>query len=117
MDRPKIVCLCGSTKFKEAFETANKIETLEGHIVLSVGFFMHRESEPISPETKIQLDCLHLEKIKLADEVLFLNCDGYIGESTYREFLFAYGLGKGIRFLEPTRIPAKCLSVLQGSAS
>jgi hypothetical protein len=112
IDRPKIVCLCGSTRFKEAFEESNKLETLKGNIVLSVGFFMHRELEPISTEAKTQLDCLHLEKIKLADEVLFLNIDGYIGESTYQEFLFAIGLSKRIRFLEPTRIPDRILDVL-----
>ena len=34
-----IVCLCGSTRLKEAFEEANRRETLGGKIVLSVGLF------------------------------------------------------------------------------
>lgn len=29
--KPKIVCLCGSTRFKEAFEQASREETLQGN--------------------------------------------------------------------------------------
>lgn len=47
MNKPKIVTLCGSTKFKQQFEEANKDFTLKGFIVLSVGFFMHKESTSI----------------------------------------------------------------------
>ncbi len=39
----KIVCLCGSTKFKEAFEKANREETSNGNIVLTVAMFGHLE--------------------------------------------------------------------------
>lgn len=35
--RPKIVTLCGSTRFGEAFDRANLEETLAGNIVLTVG--------------------------------------------------------------------------------
>jgi len=34
---PTIVCLCGSTRFGEAFREANLRETLAGKIVLSIG--------------------------------------------------------------------------------
>src|SRR6266704_190453 len=34
---PIIVCLCGSTRFSEAFHEANLRETLVGKIVLSIG--------------------------------------------------------------------------------
>lgn len=36
----------------------------------------------------------------MADEVLILNVDGYIGESTSRELTYARELGKAVRFLE-----------------
>ena len=45
------------------------------------------------------LDELHLRKIDLADEVLILNVDGYIGESTSRELAYAQKLEKRVRFL------------------
>lgn len=40
---PTVVCLCGSTRFKEAFVEANRCETLAGRIVLSVGLFGHSD--------------------------------------------------------------------------
>lgn len=47
------------------------------------------------------LDELHLRKIDLADEILVLNVDGYMGESTRRELRYAYQQNKNIRLLEP----------------
>jgi hypothetical protein len=98
--RPKIVCLCGSTNFHEAFTRANYEETMAGRIVLSVGFFMH-ESLGCTPEQKAMLDELHLWKIDLADESLVLNVNGHIGESTSRELAYTIFKGKGLRFLDP----------------
>jgi hypothetical protein len=106
MEKPKIVCLCGSTKFKDAFDEANYQETMQGKIVLSVGFFMHStgnkhgESIGATPEQKIALDELHKRKIDIADEVLILNVGGYIGSSTKSELEYAIALGKEIRYLE-----------------
>lgn len=107
--RPTIVCLCGSTKFYHAFQCANFAETMQGKIVLSVGFYAgspdqmiieHGEGVGITPAEKEQLDQLHLRKIDLADEVLILNVGGYIGESTRRELRYALDHGKVVRFLE-----------------
>ncbi len=99
-DRPKIVCLCGSTKFRKAFEQVNLIETLAGNIVLSVGCFMHADNTPITEKQKSLLDELHLRKIDLADEVLVLNVGDYIGESTRNEIEYAKTQNKPIRYLE-----------------
>lgn len=101
--RPKIVCLCGSTKFKEAFLKANKEETLKGNIVLSVGCFPHSDSDEITLEQKILLDRLHFAKIYLADEILVLNVNEYVGESTENEIQYAKSHNKKIRFLEKER--------------
>lgn len=101
--KPLIVCLCGSTKFKQQFIEANFRETMAGKIVLSVGWFSHADGSIYSPseEEKKALDELHLRKIDLADEVLVLNVGGYIGDSTRREIAYATSLGKPIRYLEP----------------
>lgn len=99
--QPRIVCLCGSTRYKEAFEAANKQETLQGKIVLSVGLFGHQEAQPLTAEVKQRLDQLHLRKIDLADEVLVLNVGGYIGESTRNEIAYCEQHGKPVRYLEP----------------
>lgn len=106
-DKPTIVCLCGSTKFGEAFRIANLKETLAGKIVLSVSDFMLQPTEIFGhlskqefDEIKIKLDELHKRKIDLADEVLILNVGGYIGESTRSELDYAQSHNKIIRFLE-----------------
>jgi cell division protein FtsB len=104
--RPTVVCLCGSTRFKDAWHAEGKRLTHEGKIVLSVGDLDTSEANravnvPLAPELKAKLDELHLRKIDLADEVLILNVGGYIGESTRRELNYARSLGKPVTFLEP----------------
>lgn len=106
-----IITLCGSTKFKEAYEKANMLETLKGNIVLSVGAFFHSNVEAqklFTDEAKMKVDLLHLEKIRLSDEVIVLNVGGYVGRSTLNEIQFAHGLGKKITYLEPNNIPDIC---------
>lgn len=101
---PTIVTLCGSTRFPEAFRRANLTETLAGRIVLSIGCDTKSDDAlQLQPGDKERLDELHLAKVELADEVLILNVDGYIGESTRRELEHARRLGKLVRWLEPIR--------------
>lgn len=104
MNKPIIVCLCGSTRFSEAFRTANLKETLDGKIVLSIGCdFRSDDALGLTKEDKLRLDELHLRKIDIAHEVLILNVDGYIGESTQNELEYAKKQGKVVRFLEATK--------------
>jgi hypothetical protein len=99
---PTIVCLCGSTRFSEAFRAANLSETLAGRIVLTIGCDMRSDDALGLPaDTKAMLDELHLRKIDLADEALILNVGGYVGDSTAREIQYARLRGKQIRYLEP----------------
>lgn len=94
---PKIIVLCGSTKFREEYRAANARLTLEGNIVLTCGCF---HGDPEWGTNKVNLDELHKRKIDLADEVLVLNVGNYIGESTRREIEYAEKLGMIIRYLE-----------------
>jgi hypothetical protein len=98
---PIVVCLCGSTRFMQAFQDANLRETLVGKIVLSIGCNTKSDQDlTLGPIDKGALDLLHLFKIDLADEILVLNEGGYIGESTRREIAYARMHGKRIRWLE-----------------
>lgn len=97
-ERPLVVCLCGSTRFMEAFHAANARETLAGNIVLSV--VCNAKTEHMTDATKGALDELHKRKIDLADEILVLNVGGYIGESTRSEIAYTRKLCKNIRYLE-----------------
>lgn len=104
---PKIVCLCGSTRFFSEYADANFRETLAGNIVLSVGCYREGYGpcnvQLFAPDEseKEALDRLHFRKIELADEILVINVGGYIGESTSREIAYATRLGKPVRYLIP----------------
>lgn len=110
--KPTIVCLCGSTRFHDAFLRANYEETLAGRIVLSVAFYpdavdgVHGETVGCNLQQKSMLDDLHLRRIDLCDEILVLNVNGYIGESTARERDYAVSVGKRVRYLETSGIEA-----------
>lgn len=96
-----VICLCGSTRFKDEFLEAQKIATLKGCIVLSVGVFGHSgDNEGLDNNTKQMLDDLHKAKILLADGIYVINKNGYIGESTRSEIKFAKENNKPIRYLE-----------------
>jgi hypothetical protein len=104
--RPRIICLCGSTKFGKEFEYYNLKFTLDGFIVLSIGCNTKSDSElfaTLSEDEKIQikknLDELHLRKIDLADEIFIINVNKYIGESTRKEIEYAKLLNKPIKYL------------------
>ena len=99
--RYKVITLCGSTKFKDAFMEAQKRLTLEGNIVISVGMFGHSGDDEVWTEgTKAMLDDMHKRKIDMADEIYVINVGGYIGESTKSEIEYARKNGKEVQLLE-----------------
>ena len=104
----KVITLCGSTRFKDAFEQVQKQLTLEGNIVISVGLFGHSGdnevwegmSEDTLTQTKLMLDDMHKRKIDMADEIFVINVGGYVGSSTRSEIVYAQACGKPVRYLE-----------------
>lgn len=107
IDKYKVITLCGSTKFKDAFIEVQKQLTLEGNIVISVGLFGHAGDDEVwegmdegtLTETKMMLDDMHKRKIDMADEVFVINIGGYIGDSTRSEIEYAEMTGKPVRYL------------------
>lgn len=101
-----IVCLCGSARFGEQFQKSYLEETLAGRIVLSIATVPGGDEklfEGYTPSERMSVTdmlALHRRKIDLADEVLILNVNGYIGSSTARKRAYAEAKGKRIRFLE-----------------
>ena len=97
----KVITLCGSTRFKDAFMDAQKQLTLEGNIVISVGLFGHSGDDEVWTEgIKEMLDDMHKRKIDMADEIFVINVGGYIGPSTRSEIEYAKLTGKTVRYLE-----------------
>ena len=102
VDKYKVITLCGSTRFKDAFMETQKRLTLEGNIVISVGLFGHfGDNEVWTAGTKEMLDDMHKRKIDMADEIFVINVGGYIGSSTRSEIEYAKVNGKPINYLEP----------------
>jgi dienelactone hydrolase len=99
-DRPRVVVLCGSTRFKTDFEATNRTLTLAGHIVLAPGVFGHADGIQPTDAEKTALDELHLRKIDLADEVIVVSPGGYIGDSTRSEIAYAERIGKPVGYLD-----------------
>ncbi len=100
----RVVTLCGSTRFKDAFMEAQKRLTLEGNIVISVGLFGHSGDNEVWTEgTKEMLDNMHKRKIDMSDGIYVINVGGYIGESTRSEIDYATKNGKTVEYLEPVK--------------
>lgn len=108
----KVVTLCGSTRFKDAFMDTQKRLTLDGCIVISVGLFGHSGDDEVwddmdegtLSETKRMLDDMHKRKIDMADEIFVIDVGGYIGESTKSEIDYATECGKPVRYLSIEQI-------------
>ena len=104
----KVITLCGSTRFKDAFMETQKRLTLEGNIVISVGLFGHsgdnevweNMDEGTLTKTKEMLEDMYKRKIDMADEIFVINVGGYIGSSTRSEIEYAKALGKPVHYLE-----------------
>lgn len=97
----KVITLCGSTKFRDAFMQEQKRLTLEGNIVISVGMFGHSGDQEVwNDGVKEMLDDMHKRKIDMADEIFVINVGGYIGSSTRSEIEYAKYTGKTVRYLE-----------------
>jgi len=108
--KPKVVCICGSTRFADLHAiTKWKLEQDGRAICLMINYLPAWYAEAQgwkglahfgeqSGRKKV-LDELHLRKIDLADEVFVINKDGYIGESTKCEIEYARAQGKPVYYL------------------
>ncbi len=104
-NRPRIICLCGSTRFYDSYFLMIKDLARRGAIVLEPSHYIGSVDEALwsqyPPSVKEDLSRLRLRKIDLADEILVLNVGGYIGESTRSEIDHALRTGKPVKYLEP----------------
>ncbi len=107
--KPKIVCLCGSTRFTNemlmlTWEYAKMGVIALGWCVLPTNHETNGKEidHHLAEKEGVAhiLNELHLRKIDLSNEVLVVNKNGYIGEDTKREIEYAKFTGKPIRYLE-----------------
>lgn len=93
----KIITVCGSLKFyKEMMDITEKME-LEGNCMLVPIYNPSKPSkDDFTEEEALMLDKMHKERIKLADAILVINVNNYIGTSTKKEIEYAESLNKEI---------------------
>ena len=93
----KIMTLCGSLKFKkEMMETAEKM-ALKGNCILTPVYPVLENYERTDEQLK-KLKEEHFKRIELADAILVVNVNNYIGDSTNLEIEYAKKLGKEILY-------------------
>lgn len=112
MKKPKIICICGSTRFADLHAIARwEFEKNGENICLMINYLPEWYAEEQGwnkhdhfgeqAGNKDILDELHFRKIDLSDELFIINQHGYIGESTRNEINYAIKKGKPIKYLEP----------------
>lgn len=95
-----IVTLCGSVRFEEDFHEANLELARRGITCYSLVVWPSQGTDASERGAaldgnydKLMLDLGYLRKIAVSDAILVLG-DGYIGQSTAREILWAHMNGK-----------------------
>lgn len=108
LGKPKVICLCGSTRFTDQMLVKQWELTKQGYIVLSWcvlpdWYFTGSDKTHIGDQEGVKeiVDEVHKRKIDFADEIFVINVDGYIGESTRSEINYAIDHNKPIEWLEP----------------
>ena len=97
IEGPRVVCLCGSLRFRDLLLSERRRLTALGMIVLAP----EETGEELTPSTRAALGELHLRRIDLADEVRVVSAGGYIGPATQREIEYAREKRKVISSVEP----------------
>ncbi len=86
----EIITLCGSLKFQNEMMIVAEKLALKGKCILT----------PVYPVLKNE----HLKRIDLADTILVMNIDNYIGSSTSQEIEYAKKNNKKILYYEDLNI-------------
>ena len=119
MIKPKIVVMCGSSKFVEIMAVVEwYIERDE--LAITMGLNLLPSWYPNCPADHLaehegcttEMDELHLRKIDLADEIFVVDWDGYIGDSTSREIKYAMGKNIRIRYFSRDFVGQQIMQLL-----
>lgn len=105
--KPKIIVLCGSSKFCDVMAVAawllekNENAITMGLHLLPDWYFKEKViTDHLAEHENVAdaMDELHMRKIDLCDEIFVINYDDYIGSSTTNEIKYAQKHGKYIRW-------------------
>lgn len=100
-DHPEIktICICGSTFYKECFETVSKVFELNGIIALRPSIYSNYDKINLSSNELDVLMDVFRRKIDISDAVLVLDINKRIGIHTATDIAYAKSVGKDIIYL------------------
>lgn len=107
-----IICISGSTRFKDEFYRLHKELTLRGFIAIIPAIY-GKSGDEVSPEQQSALYNLHLDIIALCDIFFVINKHGYLGDSTRSEIQVAERLGKPVVYMERLKVGSAAASAPQ----
>lgn len=97
----RIVTLVGRRRDWRLLREAERVETMAGNVVLTVGCIGvnadRGEQDDHDEESARQCIALHFDKIRMADEIVHATADGTAGTHTRADLDLARSLGKPIR--------------------
>ncbi len=118
--KTKIVVICGSSRFCDIMAVcAWLIERDENAITMGLHLLPQWYAKNIPDHlAEVEgvaeaMDCLHLSKIDLADEIFVVNFQDYIGESTTNEVNYSKEKGIEIRWYTHDPIGKKVDEILK----
>lgn len=102
-DQMEIITLCGSLKFQNEMMIVAEKLALKGKCILTPVYPVLKNYEITMQEMQL-LKNEHLKRIDLADTILVMNIDNYIGSSTSQEIEYAKKNNKKILYYEDLNI-------------
>lgn len=99
----EIITLCGSLKFQNEMMIVAEKLALKEKCILTPVYPVLKNYEITMQEMQL-LKNEHLKRIDLADTILVMNIDNYIGSSTSQEIEYAKKLNKIILYYEDLNI-------------
>lgn len=121
MSKPKIVVLCGSSKFVDIMAVAEWFIQRD-ELAITMGLNLLPGWYPDCPSDHLaekegcadEMDELHLRKIDLADEIFVVDWNNYIGESTFNEIEYAKKIRKHIRYFSKDIVGMNVCKLITG---
>lgn len=106
MDKPKVVVLCGSSRFIDLVAVCGwVIERDEQAITMGMHLLPQWYCDELADHHQAEaegvadaMDNLHLRKIDMADEIFVVNPENYIGSSCTNEIRYATEKGLPVRY-------------------
>lgn len=108
-EQPQLICLCGSSRFVDTMAVLAWNFEKDGAITMGLHLLPSWYTDQTDHQAEHegvadQMNELHLRKIDMCDFVFVVNVDGYIGEDTAREIVYATKHEKPIKYLHPPTI-------------